>query len=53
MVQITIPLLVAVLGCLAYALSSNAKAAELGRLAFFCGVLVTLYVLAGERVLLR
>jgi Na+/phosphate symporter len=33
---------VCVIGVLAYALSANAKIAELGRLAFFAGLLATL-----------
>jgi hypothetical protein len=34
--------LVTILGCLVYALSSNGKVAELGRLAYAAGLLVTL-----------
>src|SRR3954470_19496006 len=45
-----IPLLVCLLGLLAYALSANAKVVELGRLAFACGLLVTLWSLAGHTV---
>lgn len=41
----TIPVLVAVVGLLAYALASNPKAAEVGRLAFACGLLVALFAL--------
>lgn len=37
-----LPLVVAVLGALVYALATNAKAAELGRIAFACGLLVAL-----------
>lgn len=36
------PLLVAVIGLLVYALSTNAKVAELGRIAFFAGLLAAL-----------
>jgi hypothetical protein len=43
----TIPVIVAVLGALTYALSSSAKLAELGRLMFLCGLLVALYALHG------
>lgn len=45
-----VPLLVAVLGLLVYALASNPKAAEAGRLAFACGLLVTLLVAAHSTV---
>lgn len=41
-----IPLIVCVVGLLAYALSANAKIAEAGRIAFFAGLLVTLFVVA-------
>lgn len=33
---------VAVLGALAYSIGGNSKAQELGRIAFFCGLLATL-----------
>lgn len=36
-------LIVAVIGCLCYALSTNPKLAELGRIGFFCGLLVFLF----------
>lgn len=49
MMIVLLPLLAAIVGLLAYALASNAKIAEIGRLLFFAGVLVTLLVLA-ERV---
>lgn len=39
-----VPLVVAIIGALVYALASNAKAVELGRALFWCGVLVTLLV---------
>lgn len=48
MIIILVPVLVAVLGCLVYALSSNAKVAELGRLLFFCGALVSTSVAASH-----
>lgn len=35
-------LLVALIGLLAYALSTNGKVAEIGRIAFFCGLFVFL-----------
>lgn len=39
-----IPVIVCLLGLLLYALASNPKVAELGRLAFVCGLFVTVYV---------
>ncbi len=48
MLTATIPLLVAVIGLLIYALSSNGKVAELGRLAFAAGLLVGLLSVAGH-----
>jgi len=41
-----LPLLVAVIGVLMYALSSNAKVAEIGRISFAFGLLVTLMVMS-------
>lgn len=41
---IVIPLLVCVLGLLVYALAASPKVSELGRLAFVCGLLVSLLV---------
>ncbi len=43
-----IPLLVALLGLLAYALASNPKVQEIGRIALFCGLLVTMFSLASK-----
>jgi Na+/phosphate symporter len=43
-------LLIAILGAFLYLLSVNPKAAELGRLAFGCGLLVFLFKFAGELV---
>jgi Na+/phosphate symporter len=43
-----IPLLAAIIGVLLYALSSNDKIREMGRIAFFCGLLVTLMQLQGH-----
>jgi len=40
------PLLVALIGLVLYALSVNPKAAEVGRLAFMTGLLVTLFDLS-------
>ncbi len=45
---IFLSLLVAVIGCLVYALSSNPKLAELGRLAFACGLLAFLIVVRSD-----
>lgn len=50
MVQIAFPLLVAVVGMVAYALSTNPKIAEMGRLAFFSGLFVLVWVLAQARI---
>lgn len=50
MVQIAFPALVAVVGLVAYAISSNAKVSELGRIAFFCGLFVVCWVLAQARI---
>ena len=44
-----LPVLVCVLGALTYALAAG-KASELGRLAFWCGLLVTLFEFAGQHV---
>jgi Na+/phosphate symporter len=38
----TIPALAAVIGALMYALSSNTKLSEIGRLVFFAGILALL-----------
>jgi hypothetical protein len=45
-----IPLLVCVVGLLVYVLASQAKVVELGRLAFFAGLLVSLLVFATKVV---
>lgn len=45
-----VPLLVAVVGVLIHALASNAKVAEVGRALMWCGILVTLWVMAGRTV---
>jgi hypothetical protein len=47
---ILIPLLVCIVGLIVYALSANAKVAELGRLAYAAGLLVTLFVVATKVV---
>lgn len=47
---ILVPVLAAILGALVYAFASNVKLAEMGKLLFFAGVLVTLFVLAQHTV---
>jgi heme A synthase len=42
-----IPVLVMLVGLLIWAFASNPKAAEAGRILFFCGAFVTTQVLAG------
>ncbi len=49
-VSILLPLLVCIIGMLVYALSANAKVGELGRLAYFAGLLVTLFEVAAHVV---
>ena len=46
MIIAIVPLLLAVVGLLCYALATNGKIVELGRLTFFAGLLVTSFVLA-------
>jgi hypothetical protein len=45
---IVIPLLVCILGMLVYALAASPKVAELGRLAYAAGLLVTLFAFSGH-----
>ncbi|MEP6651839.1 MAG: hypothetical protein ABJA82_00680 [Myxococcales bacterium] len=45
-----ISVLVAVLGALTYALAASPKVAEMGRLAFACGLLVTLLACSGHSI---
>lgn len=40
---VLVPLLVCLIGMMIYALAVNGKAAEIGRLMFACGLLVTLF----------
>lgn len=47
---VLLPLLVAVVGVLMYALATNPKVQEMGRIAFFCGLLVFLLA-GGEQVI--
>jgi Na+/phosphate symporter len=44
------PLLLVLIGLVIYVLSSNGKAAEIGRITFFCGLLVTVLTLARTTV---
>ena len=45
--SILLPLLIAIIGAFVYVASkTNAKVAEIGRLAFACGLLVTLFEVA-------
>ncbi len=44
------PLILAIVGALAYALSSNAKVSELGRLAFASGLIALAFALASHVV---
>ena len=41
-----LPLILAIVGLLIYALASNPKTAEIGRLMFACGLLVLAFALA-------
>jgi hypothetical protein len=45
-----IPLLVAIAGALIYAFAANPKAAEIGRILFFCGVFFVTMVVARETI---
>lgn len=42
--------LIALVGLLMWMLSSNGKVAEVGKVAFFCGLLVTCMLLGGKTV---
>jgi len=48
MATMIIPLVMAIAGALAYALSANPKVAELGRLLFAAGVFALAFALAGK-----
>lgn len=45
-----VSVLVALVGAIVYFVSANAKAAELARIAFFCGLLVFLFSIAGQSI---
>lgn len=44
------PILILLAGLLIWSLASNSKVSEAGRLMFFCGLLVTTWVLAQHMV---
>jgi hypothetical protein len=48
MIVATVPAAFAFVGVLLYALSASPKLAEIGRILFFCGLLVALWFLHGE-----
>lgn len=50
MVLAIFPLVLAVIGALVYALSSNAKAAEIGRITFAAGIFALAFALAAHTV---
>lgn len=50
MIIAIVPLLVAVVGTLVYALAGNAKLAEIGRCLLWVGVLWLMYLFAGKTV---
>jgi hypothetical protein len=47
---IIVPFLVLVVGALVYGLSANAKVAEMGRIAFFCGLFWLVQMFASHMV---
>lgn len=47
---VLVPLVVVVVGALAYALAGNPKLSEMGRLLFFVGILWLVYLLSGRAV---
>jgi hypothetical protein len=49
MITVIIPLVMAILGALAYALSANPKVQELGRLLFAAGVFALAFGLSGYK----
>jgi hypothetical protein len=49
-VIIYLSLLVAIVGLLAYALSTNPKVQEIGRISYFAGLLAFLLTVAGSHV---
>ncbi len=49
-IQAFLPAFVAIVGLVVYVLAGNAKAAELGRLAFFAGLFIQVWLFAGHVV---
>ncbi len=49
MLSAIIPIVVAVIGMCMYILASNGKVQELGRILFFCGAFVTVWILGGHK----
>jgi len=43
-----IPLIVAIVGLLMFALSANPKVVEIGKIMFWTGLLISLYISAGK-----
>lgn len=50
MIIAIVPIIAALVGLIVYALSANPKAAEIGRLLFACGALVSLLTVASHTV---
>lgn len=50
MIKIIIPALFAIIGLLVYALSTQTKVAELGRITYAMGLLVSLFVAAHSAI---
>ncbi len=48
--SIYLPLLVAIIGLILYCVPANAKVSEIGRLAYFAGLLVTLLAFGHARL---
>lgn len=46
MIIAVIPLILALVGLLLYALAANPKVSEIGRISFFCGLLVLTFAFA-------
>jgi hypothetical protein len=45
-----VAIVAALIGILIYALGSNPKTVEIGRITFFCGLLVALWLFGGQPV---
>jgi Na+/phosphate symporter len=48
MLTILVPILVLVVGALAYGISKNPEVKEMGRIAFFCGLFVLTWQLGSD-----